>query len=737
MKNNQNNTKKNKLKNINKKNTKKNKDEILVCNEIKSVENRIEEKFKTDLNNSSLTPKFNLEKYIIKSIRQSRNFKIRPQDDFYTYINERWIKQYKPLPSQSYITKKDDFRLIQDKVYKDLETIVEDYVKKNKNSKSHFDISFRRFYSSVKSNFISHKNDKTIINEANETLKKIDHFLFNNNLLELLAWINTNDLVSWGSPIIWKIQGGLIEPNIFRSYIYGPKLTLLDVTVYFDDGQNVEYKKIYRNQYFLYLKNLFQYFFGKNHKFNIKDVFNVESKIAYAFACSKNTNSFNFNFTKVNKKESLEKYNFNWEEYCKKLGFKREPDFFYTSDAEYLKCVLHVLLKEWNTEEWRTYWIYIFIRMIGRFNDESSNMYYNFNEIFQKGSESRSSYNLLMTIPLSYAFNTFLSKEYVKKYKNENYINYTNLLSEDLKKVFIRILKRNSWLEPLTTKQKAIEKISYIKIIVGYPNDFVPDPILDYDDNHLWLNLVKVSNHYHKKNVELEGREFVDLSILDWSQIPAAFASNQTYNVNALYTPSKNSIYIPLGYLQKPFVDLNQRIFIYNLAYLGLTIAHEMAHALDDWGRQYDKDGKFYDWWTKSDKKEFYKIESDIVKQVEIFALRDGIKYDGWLNIGELLSDIVGFTICREYLRDYLYINKSIYQASELSFQLLFTLVALQFRQKLDKLSIINEVKTNPHPLGKYRCNVIFSRSRIFRELYNVKKGDGMWWSVTNRVWEN
>ena len=262
------------------------------------------------------------------------------------------------------------------------------------------------------------------------------------------------------------------------------------------------------------------------------------------------------------------------------------------------------------------------------------------------------------------------------------------LLSEDLKKVFVRILKRNSWLQPLTTKQKAIEKINYIKIIIGFPNEYVPDPILDYDDNNIWLNLVKVSNYYHKQNIILEGKKYVDLSIMDWSQIPAGFSSIQTYNVNAFYIPSRNSIYIPLGYLQKPFIDLNQRIFIYNLAYLGLTIAHELAHALDEWGRQFDKYGKLNDWWTKQDKKEFYKIEEDIVKQLETYALRDGIKYDGWLNIGELIADIVGFTICREYLRDYLYITKSIYQASDLSFQLFFTLVALQFRQKINKVSV-------------------------------------------------
>ncbi len=728
-------TKKNK--NIKNK-TKKHKSKIVVCNEINSVEDNIEERFKRDLKNSSLSPKFNLENYILKLIEKSEKIKIRPQDDFYTYVNELWLSKFKVLPSQEYLVKTDDFRLTQDKVYGQLAKLLKDYVKINKNSKKPFDISFIKFYKSIEKYFIFHDNDKYLLQEANKILEKIDFFIFNDKLLDLLAWINQNDLVSWGSPLIWKIQTGAFDPHIFRSYIISPKLTLIDISVYFDDGTNIKYKKIYREEYFSYLKKLFNYFFGNNHDFDVEDVFKVEQQLANAFACNKfNDYRLNYKFDKITKKDSLEKLNFDWEEYSKLLGFKnRGPEFFYTTEFEYLKCILKVLKNEWKTKEWRTYWIYIFIRMIGRFSDKSSQIYYNFNEIFQKGSSARSSFNLLLIIPISYAFNKFLSTLYVDNYKNENYINYAKLLSSDLKKVFVRILKRNSWLEPLTTKKKAIEKIIHTKIVVGYPDKFYPDPILDYDEDHIWSNMVKTSEYYHKTNVKLEGKEFVELSLMDWSQIPASFASNQTYNVNAFYTPSKNSIYIPLGYLQPPFIDLDQRIYIYNLCYIGLTIAHELAHALDEWGRQYDKNGKFYDWWTEHDKKEFYNIEKDIVKQVETYAARDGIDYDGWINVGELIADIVGFTIVREYLRDFLYIKKSIYQTSVLSFKLLYTIFALQFRQKINKQSIINEVKTNPHPLGKYRCNVVLSRSKIFRKLYNIKKGDGMWWPNTDRIWE-
>ena len=53
----------------------------------------------------------------------------------------------------------------------------------------------------------------------------------------------------------------------------------------------------------------------------------------------------------------------------------------------------------------------------------------------------------------------------------------------------------------------------------------------------------------------------------------------------------------------------------------------------------------------------------------------------------------------------------------------------------VSKKALSAQLKTNPHPLDKYRCNIPLSRSQIFRALYNIKKGDGMWWPNTNTVW--
>ena len=307
-------------------------------------------------------------------------------------------------------------------------------------------------------------------------------------------------------------------------------------------------------------------------------------------------------------------------------------------------------------------------------------------------------------------------------------------MAEDLKTVFIRIIKRNKWLQP-NTKKKALEKLYNLKLIVGSPELLREDPLLDYDKNDPWGNINKMSQWRHTQAIHLVDKPVIDIPVMDWSVIPPKFIGTQAYVVNAAYTPSENSIYIPLGYIQKPFVDLDERGMEYNLSRIGYTISHEMSHALDDWGSKYDEFGRLNNWWTEKDLKHFEKIQKDVIKQYEVFASYDGIVFDAEPSIGEDLADISGLAICQEYLRDFQLKNEDSLPIQSLSFEAFFIYFAIQSRQIISKKSILAQLKTNPHPLEKYRCNVPLSRTRIFRTIYNVEKGDKMWWNSINTVW--
>jgi len=247
--------------------------------------------------------------------------------------------------------------------------------------------------------------------------------------------------------------------------------------------------------------------------------------------------------------------------------------------------------------------------------------------------------------------------------------------------------------------------------------------------------MLQINKWRHIKFVELEGKHVIDIPMMDWTQYPVKMTGTQAYIVNASYTPSKNGIYINLGYLQKPFIDLDERGIEYNLAHLGFTISHEMSHGFDDNGSQYDAEGRLNNWWTPQDKKRFKLIQKDIIKQYEDFAARDGIKFDASIGVGEDMADISGLAICDEYLQNFQEYNKDIVPIRYLSFEGFYTYFAFQQKQLVGKKALTAQLKTNPHPLDKYRCNIPLSRSLVFRGLYNVKKGDGMWWHNTDTVW--
>jgi hypothetical protein len=296
-------------------------------------------------------------------------------------------------------------------------------------------------------------------NHIKNYLNDIDNLIQENNMWKMLAYVNELDVVKWGIPLIWSNKPDPKEPTIFRSFIGGPKLTLVDLTVYFDDGTNTEYKNIYKKRYIKYLKDLFAYSFGEDYykQFNVYDVFEVEAKIAMAYACDSNIKRQDNDtfYNKVSTKQAMEEFQFNWVEFTKELGFTKTPDFFITPDLNYLLCMTQLLIKEWNTSQWRTFWIYLYARQLNRFDLGNTNpIYWEFFGKFQKGIDGRkdkakdrkdlekrfSTFRILM---ISYAFNTFISKLYIQNNMNDNNVNYVKAMAEDLRTVFIRIIKKS------------------------------------------------------------------------------------------------------------------------------------------------------------------------------------------------------------------------------------------------------------------------------------------------------
>jgi predicted metalloendopeptidase len=429
------------------------------------------------------------------------------------------------------------------------------------------------------------------------------------------------------------------------------------------------------------------------------------------------------------------KYGLDWALLAKEIGYKKVPKKYICTSLNYVKCVMELLTKDdaWKSAKWRTYYLYIVFRQLIRFHSKWLMIHYEFKDKFIHGQPVPWPKELYPVFGLSLCFNTLLSNEYIAKNKREEHISYVKNMAKDLLTVFNRSINRNTWLSP-ETKKYALLKLENIHLIVGTPDILYIDPILSYDSKSAYQNLKKMAVWRTKRFISLDGQAVTyDIPLIDWDNFK--LIGKQPYIVNAYYTPIENSIYVPLAYLQKPFIDLDERGIEYNLAFIGYTLGHEMSHSLDDMGSKYDYKGNLHNWWTKEDRRQFNLKVKNVIKQYETFALYDGIKMDASLSTGENLADISGLAICMEYLRDFQDNNGDIVPIRALSFNAFFTYIAIQARQKIYNSAIKAQLKTNPHPMDKYRTNCPLSRLELFRSLYNIKKSDKMFWPSADTIW--
>ena len=666
--------------------------------------------------------------------------KITPQTDFYTYINYRWIKDTNHKPGMGYLTQIDDFRLVQHNVYNELINLIKQYIS-NTDSESANVLAMYNMYKSASTNISEYQMQgyATVYNDWIQTYFDSSQ---PNALWKMMGELNKNEIVSFALPFQWALVPDPKQSHIYRSTIMQPKLSLVDINVYFDDGTQIDYKKKYRVEFNKYVKDLFTLCLGKDlvTNFNPQDIFDVELELLDAMGCiaMNDSDSMLQEYARITPIEAIKKYNFDFSSLCEGIGYKNVPDFFTTSNTNYLYCGATLCVEKWKTPKWQNYWRYIYFRQLSRFSVEGLKLHFNFYGTYMTGQQEMMNKDLQMIYPFGYAYNKFLTNQYIANYSNDLRESYVRALSEDLRQVFVRIIKRNKWLQP-ATKKKALIKLNNLKLIVGSPKIVDEDPVLTYSVDDIWENLTKVCNWRTKKFISLEGT-IVDTTfpLIDWSVTPPKFIGTQAYVVNASYTPSQNAIYIPLGYIQPPFIDLSQRGVEYNLAHIGFTLAHEMSHSLDDWGSQYDENGNLNDWWLPKDRRYFEGIQKDIIKQYETYASYDNIKFDADIGIGEDMADISGLNICCEYLRDFQDNNKDILPIRALSFDIFFVYFAFQMRQKISEGAMVAQLKTNPHPLDKYRTNVPLSRMPLYTSMYNIQKKDKMYWKKSNisRIWE-
>jgi predicted metalloendopeptidase len=224
-------------------------------NTYNTFEDKVDELFKKN-KIDVVSTSFNLEKLIVSELKEAVNpTGVQPNQDFYSYINDRWITDYELTEQQQYIVQVDDFRITQDKVYRELIMIIEEFLSKPQQTNNKQTQCIKNAYESFKGYNTNEQTrclSKSFVEYNDEIMKN------KSNLWLKIGTINRNEVTSWGCPFVWSINPDDKNPKKYRCYLEPPQLSLIDIDVYFDDDTDTEeekkYKKKYRNEYFKYCR---------------------------------------------------------------------------------------------------------------------------------------------------------------------------------------------------------------------------------------------------------------------------------------------------------------------------------------------------------------------------------------------------------------------------------------------------------------------------------------------------
>lgn len=268
----------------------------------------------------------------------------------------------------------------------------------------------------------------------------------------------------------------------------------------------------------------------------------------------------------------------------------------------------------------------------------------------------------------------------------------------------LKNIQKNNWLSK-SAKEKAEEKISTIRFQLVKPKN-----LKDWDfEREIELSATKFLNN-QKVIIQSEFQKTLDDITLpvnpnEWKMSPLT--------VNAYYMPTANQFVMPMGILQPPFFDSSKPDYV-NLGSMGMVVAHEIGHSIDDQGSKYDETGKVNPWMDKKDLEIFHQKTERLVK---LFA-KDGV--DGKLTLGENIADFVGLKNAFETAFPE---NSNSDKEQKKEFFIQFSRAWCGVMQPKEKEYLL---KIDPHSPIELRVNNQVKLSKDFEQTFSCKKTDPM-----------
>ena len=272
-------------------------------------------------------------------------------------------------------------------------------------------------------------------------------------------------------------------------------------------------------------------------------------------------------------------------------------------------------------------------------------------------------------------------------------------------------MAENSWLDS-ATKQRMISKLDHMDYISCYSDAYRNFAKLGEYTDITTKNNFDILKMYNKAKVDMLLSNDTDDSMY--------FETMPSYTVNAFYSPTTNAFVILNGLASGLLGETVEQ----TLGLVGAVIGHEITHAFDSSGANFDEYGNQSDWWSKSDRTEFNKKISKMRTFYNKIELTKDLKVDGGNVDTEATADMGGVKVALTIAKKYENFN---YDEFFKSYAFVWCRQPISLQQVPDRAS-------DSHPFNHLRTNVTLAQFDEFVETYDIGPGDGMYIPENQRV---
>ena len=636
---------------------------------------------------------------------------VRPQDDFFTYLNGKWLKSTEiPADKASWGT----FMQLRDDAQAHLREIIE-ATQKDANKKAGSD---EQKIGDLYTSFMDEARLETLgVKPLASELQRIRTLKDKKGVPSLVAHLSK---IGVATPYGIRVGQDARASTKYATYIGQGGLGMPDRDYYLklDDKRMLDT----RAKYEAHVAQILSLAGEKNAAEQAKAIVAFETELAQV------------QWTKVENRDPVKRYNkmsvaelakltpgYDWNAALAAAGVGNKLDYVIVAQPSYLTGFNQVLAKT-DLATLKSYFEWQLLREYSPYLSKAfvdANFAF-YGTVLTGVTENRPRWKIGVSV-VEGALGEAAGKLYVAKYFPAERKARMEELVKNVTAAYKQSIDELDWMTP-ATKVEAQAKLAKFVPKVGYPNKWRDYSKLAIRADDLVGNVKRASEFAYNRNITKLGKP-IDRE--EWGMTP------QT--VNAYYSSSMNEIVFPAAILQPPFFDMRADDAV-NYGAIGAVIGHEIGHGFDDKGSQSDGEGNLRNWWTKEDRDAFQKRTDMLVKQYNNYSPLPGYNVNGELTLGENIGDNSGLAIAYKAYKISLKGKPAPVIDGLSGDQRFFMGFGQVWRSKMREAQQIVQVKTDPHSPGQFRANGTVMNHPAFYEAFGVKEGDKMYLAPKDRV---